>query len=257
MNDIFDIQDAFQRRLTAGDNALTALLQNAGPFMKVYDHAYGARLKEILAADFPALHTLLGDTAFEDAMTGYLAAHPSRHPSVRWLGRALPAWLSCTPPWNRQGMLADMAAFEWALGLAFDAPDGPVLTLEGLATVAPDHWAALTFTAHPALNTVGLAWDVLPFQKAVAQERDPEAAPEQLETPSEIAVWRDPHSLQVRFRAMAADEAAALAALRAGESFGAICAQLAETGAPDQAALRAASLLRSWIESGWLSTHGG
>ncbi|WP_163367521.1 HvfC/BufC N-terminal domain-containing protein, partial [Klebsiella aerogenes] len=62
---------------------------DAGPGLQVYRHAYRARLAEALADNYTVLARALGDEAFDALAQAYLAAHPSRHPSIRWFGAAL------------------------------------------------------------------------------------------------------------------------------------------------------------------------
>lgn len=246
------LQDLFQDRLLAGGDGIAAHLTAGGPFLKVYDHAYAARLVEVLEEDYPALHTLLGDEQFAEAAGGYVAAHRSTHRSVRWFGGGMADWLSATAPWADLPVLADMAAFEWALGLAFDAPDAEALDMAALAAVPPEAWPVLTFEFHPSLNTCVLAHDVTAFQQTVAREDDPNAAPDELAAPVTVAAWRDDAETIVRFRDLPVDEAACLACLRGGGDFQAMCEAAAETGDGDDAALRAAGLLAHWVRAGWI-----
>lgn len=249
-----ELQNLFQDRLLTGRADIEAHLASGGPFLKVYDHAYVARLLEVMGEDFPAVHTLLGDDEFADAAAAYVRGHPSQARSVRWLGAGFAAWLGVTAPWSDLPVLTDMAAFEWGLGLAFDAPDGDALGVAALAAVPPEAWPVLTFDFHPALNTAALTHDVAPFQQAVANDRDPEAAPQAVpDAPQTWAFWRDGETCQVRYRALAAEEAAGLALLRAGGDFQTLCATLAETGDGDAAALHAAGYLRGWVETGWIT----
>ena len=249
-----EVQTLFQDRLLTGRADIEAHLTSGGPFLKVYDHAYVARLLDVMGEDFPAVHTLLGDDEFADAAAAYVRGHPSQARSVRWLGTDFAAWLGETAPWSNLPVLADMAAFEWGLGLAFDAPDARTLGVDALAGVPPEAWPVLGFDFHPALNTAALAHDVAPFQQAVANDRDPEAAPEAPpDGPQTWAFWRDGETCQVRYRVLNADEAAGLALLRAGGDFQALCETLADAGGGDAAALRAAGYLRGWVEAGWIT----
>ncbi len=256
--DLTTVQDLFQSRLLAGDETVRAHLTAGGPHMNVYDHAYLARLREVMGEDFPALHTLLGDEEFDDAVTGYLADHPSTERSVRWLGRSFAGWLRTTSPWSDLPMAGDMAAFEWGLGLAFDAPDADVLTGEVLAATPPEAWPLLIFDFHPAVNTFVLTHDVADFQQAVTREDDPDAAPEAISPgPETWAAWRDGDSLRVQFRPLSGDEAVGLSLARDGKTFQEICEALARSSGPvaaDQgdAALRAAGMLQGWIQAGWI-----
>ncbi len=235
----------FQDRLLAGADGIEAHLAKGGPFLKVYDHAYVARLLEVMGEDYPAVHTLLGDDEFGDAARAYVRSRPSSKRSVRWL--------AATDPWRDLPVLADMARFEWHLGLAFDAPDRPALEFAALAAVPPEAWPSLRFEFHPSLAVFRLGHDVAPFQQAVATERDPDAAPAPLDEQATWAAWRDPESLLARYRALSADEAAGLSRLSDGGDFAALCEVLAEFGDPEQAAMRAAGLLRTWTETGWLA----
>lgn len=247
-----ETQKLFQDRLLGGGDAIRARLTGDGPHLRVYEQAYGARLLEVLGEDFPALHTLLGDAAFAEAATAYIGAHPSQWRSIRWLGREMPGFLSTTAPWSDIPMLADMARFEWGLGLAFDAPDADALSIDALGQVPPEAWPVLTFEFHPALNLFEVSHDVAPFQAAVAAETDLDGPPEPLEAPQTWAAWREAETLMVHYRALAPDEAAGLAALMEGADFASFCEVLADEGAGDEAALRAAALLRHWIETGWV-----
>jgi hypothetical protein len=249
-----DLQDLFQDRLLTGSADITAHLTSGGPFLKVYDHAYVARLLEIMGEDFPAVHTLLGDDEFADAAAAYVRGHPSTARSVRWLGAGFAAWLRATAPSSDLPVLADMAAFEWGLGLAFDAPDADALGVDALAAVPPEAWPVLTFDFHPALNTAALGHDVSLFQQAVARDEHPDAAPAEIAGgPETWAFWRDAETCQVRYRALPQDEAAGLAVLREGGDFQTLCERLADFGDADAAAPRAAGYLRGWVEAGWIT----
>jgi len=248
-----DLQKKFQNRLLHGDDAVDPLLGNGGPFMKVYDHAYRARLIEVMSQDFEGLHTLLGDAQFADVVTAYVNAHPPRQRSIRWLGKDLAAWLAETPAWAEQPMIADMAAFEWMLGLSFDAPDETPLQASAMAKVPPEAWPMLTFTFHPSLNTALLSHDVAPFQRAaVSEDEKPDSAPAPFAEPITWAAWRDPNTMIVTHRALDIDEAAMLHAAAKGETFDAMCEVVADLSDTDDAAVRAASILRAWLDCGWV-----
>ncbi|MEQ8228828.1 MAG: DNA-binding domain-containing protein [Rhodospirillales bacterium] len=250
---LVEIQSLFQDRLLAGRADIEAHLQRGGPFLHVYDHAYEARLIEVMGEDFPAVHTLLGDDGFAEACSAYVRAHPSHARSIRWLGKDFAAWLRATDLWSDVPVVGDMAAFEWALGLAFDAPDGEALAAEALARVPPEAWPVLTFDLHPSLNVFQLSHDVGPFQQAVARDEDPDAAPEMLGERQIWAAWRDAETLTVRYRVLPTDEAAGLDVLRRGEEFQTLCQVLAEQGDPEDAALRAAGFLKHWLDAGWIT----
>lgn len=249
---LLDIQSKFQSRLLNGDDAINPHLAKGGPFMGAYDYAYRARLIEILSEDFEGLHTLLGDEQFASAMTDYINAHPSTTKSVRWIGRFVGDWLGKVDPWQAHTELSAMAKFEWMLGLAFDAPDATLIGVEDIGLVPPEAWPMLTFTFHPALNTASLSHDVSSFYQAVQAEVDPSAAPEPYAEAEIWAAWRDPETLMATYRQTDTDEGQALLAAMDGQTFDGICEIVADHTEADEAAVRAAGLLRLWIESGWV-----
>lgn len=246
-----DLQDAFQKRLLTGSDALDGYLPEHA-HIGVYDNAYRVRLLNVLAEDYQALHTLLGDDAFGELINGFLDSNPSTRRSVRWLGAPLSGWMRKTEPWNGLPEAIDMAAFEWGLGLAFDAPDASVLAQADLGAIAPEDWPALGFAFHPALQVISLGHDVTVFQQAIAAEEEPEAAPQALARKTHWAIWRDHEELTVRFRQLEADEAAMLTAARQGADFAVLCETIAGTHG-DETPMRAAGLVLNWVVSGWIS----
>jgi hypothetical protein len=247
------LQALFQARLLTGDESVLDHLAGGGRFMGVYEHAYSGRLAEILAEDFPTLRRLLGDEEFDAMARAYVAAHPSSTRSVRWVGGHLADWLALTQEGAARPELAELAAFEWALGLAFDAEDGPVLCVEDLAELSPEGWPGLAFVFHPSLSVVTLAHDVVAYWRAVSEGQTDIAPPSLAEEPARVAVWRDAAELGVRYRPLGADEAAGLELMRAGGDFATLCEVLAERSGADTAAWNAAGLIRVWLEAGWLS----
>src|SRR5579871_673370 len=89
--------------------------------VRVYVEGYRLRLLEVLGDNYTGLHSLLGDEQFDEMGRAYIDAHPSTHPSVRWFSRHLEIFLKDTSPYDEHPYLAEMAAFEWAQGLVFDA----------------------------------------------------------------------------------------------------------------------------------------
>ena len=205
----------------------------------VYRDAYMLRLIEALTDDHPALLAQLGETEFAALVRAYAAAHPSRHPSIRWFGAALPAFLRDAAPWSEQPWLAELAAFERALRDAFDAADAAPIGIEAMAAVAPEAWPGLRFRFLPSLRRLDLAWSV------AATWRDG-AAPERLEAPLAWAFWRP--ELVTEYRSLEPDEAWALDAAAAGAPFAELCEGLLPWRAPEQAPARAAGLLRAWLD---------
>jgi Putative DNA-binding domain len=225
--------------LAQGDARLSAVER-----LDIYADMYFYRIRDSLREQFPALHAVLGATHFHNLLTDYLLAHPPAHFSLRYTGADLPAYLGGHALGDERPYLADLAALEWAILAAFDAPDGPVLTAPALTQVPPDRWPALRFDLVPALRRLELRWPVDEIwqhtQRGEALSAPP--APQALH----VRVWRQ--NLRVFHRRIDVGEAAALEALAGGATFAEVCTRIAEhygeAGAPEAAL----ALIHTWLQ---------
>ncbi len=216
--------------------------------LNVYADAYRLRLLETLGKDYPALCALLGEAEFNRLGHAYIDAHPSDTPSIRWFGRHFPVFLQQELP--QRPALSELAAFEWAQGEVFDAPDASVLRVEDMARIPPDAWPRMRLTLHPAVRRLDLRWNAPAIAQAFAA-KTPAPAPRAGPTPVAWLLWRQ--SLDIRWRSLesgAGGEADAIDAAQHGASFSEICERLCAHIEPDQAALHAASLLKRWVADG-------
>ena len=256
MNSYATLQDQFQNYvLTGQSNILPAVVDsprlNAKGRLDVYANGYRSRLIEILDADYPALHALAGDDLFDHLARAYIAAHPSVFPNARWFGFHLARFLAHDTAFVSQPMLAEMAKFEWAMGLAFDSADDPVLGIAELASVPSEAWSTLGFRLHRSLQPTELAWNVPAFWSAVTREEDPPVLELAPETASWI-VWR--RELTTYFRSLEADEAATLDLIARDGSFADMCDVLCAWHEPDAVPAIAMTLLKRWIAEGLISS---
>ena len=215
--------------------------------LDVYRHAYGSRLVEVLAADFPALRGSFGPDRFAALAHGYIRSHPSRHRNVRWYGEGFPGFVTSA----QDAAAGDLARLEWMLGLAFDAADAPVLTHAALATIPAEGWATVRFVPHPSAQRADLSSETAPAWKRLQLEETAESTTHQSGT-TPLVVWRK--HLEPHFRPLDEDEAWAIDATLRGESFAAVCEGLCEWHEPEDAANRAATLLGNWIGDGLISS---
>lgn len=252
-----DLQRAFQDYLRIDDDRFTAAVRDTRKadrttLLDVYRDGYALRLIEVLTNDYPGLLAMAGPVDFDCMARAYIAAHPSRHPSVRWFGRHLADFLAVTPPFNATPAAAEMARFEWALGDAFDSPDATPIGADGLMALPPEAWETLAFAALPSLQLLSFEFDVA----SAWQRRDEQEAGhlEVARTEGSVpwVIWR-PHFTS-HFRSVEPDEAVMLAALLEGRSFPDLCESLIAHTGEDQAAARAAGLLRAWVEEGMIAS---
>ncbi|WP_137820166.1 DUF2063 domain-containing protein [Pseudomonas sp. 2FG] len=256
------MQKAFEAYLTSGDNdAPPELLESirgsrtlaAEDGLKIYHNAYRARLLSVLREDFPALYQWLGDDSFEQLAFAYLAAWPSSHFSLRWLGEKLPCFISGYLADPQSSVVRELAELEWAFTLAFDAPDVKPLSLEMMATLSPDEWTSLTVKLQPSVRWLELHYNTLERWKAVKGE-SPSPDPEPLPEPMICLVWR--FDLTCQYRTLGRGEADALKLMVQGNvTFSGLCATLFdELG--ERAPLQAATWLKQWVSEGLLIQAG-
>jgi hypothetical protein len=251
-----DLQRAFQDYLLASSDAFQAAVRDTKKadrvtLLDVYRDGYALRLIEALTDDYPGLMAMAGSSDFDHMARAYIAAHPSRHPSIRWYGKDVADFLSATPPYSRTPAAAEMARFEWALGEAFDSPDAAPVTAEALMALPSEAWETLAFTPLPSLRRLTLAFDV-----PQAWQRRAEVEPGNLEVEraaqsTRWAIWRP--QLVSNFRSLDEDDAALLDALADGRPFPELCEAVATFTGEDQAPARAAGLLRAWVEGGLIA----
>lgn len=255
MRDVAALQDAFQKAILDGDEAvLDELLDGAREkrdvLFGVYRNAYFARLVEILQNEFQALAAFMGEDDFDAAARAYIAAVPSRHRNARWVGRDLADFLSRTPSYAERPVLGEIARFETALNDAFDAADAKLLAISDLAQVPPDDWAALRFEAQPSARRLDQTTNATAIWSAdKAGEPLPEA--EMREEPERLIVWR--RDATPMFREMSVEEAMLWDEAARGSTFGQLCTLSATYDDPDNAAGRCAGHLVGWINAGMLA----
>jgi hypothetical protein len=248
-------QENFQRHLMTGDDTVSASIVGderapADTRLAVYYHAYRLRLVEVLQNDFTGVHALLGTDAFREMALAYLAAWPSAQASVRWFGRRLPGFLA-SGAYAQHPELAEMAHFEWSWAHAFDAADAPVAGLQAMAGIPAESWAELHMTCHPSLARLDLHHNVPALFEAATREAETPPVLTRQDDARGWVLWR--RELRVHWRSLEADEAWALDAARAGESFADICTGLCRWHAEDAVPMRGASLLRTWLDEGLLT----
>ena len=251
MSDLLQLQSQFQAWLQDGATDIHGRVKDSArtgrdTLLSVYRDAYVLRLNECLGIDFKAVQVMLGVDAFFDLTRAYVAAHPSTHPNVRWFGRNFPAFLRNDATTSARPELAEMAAFEWALGLATDAEDDEAMIVEDLASLNGEQWAELRLQKRAHVQRLDLEWQV-PQAWLLHEETEPGTLDAVREAqPVPWLVWRD--GLDAAFRSLDEDEAWALDAALAGASFAELCEGLCRFHAPEVAAGRGAGLLRLWID---------
>lgn len=244
------LQHAFQDYVLGPDVATPALLAAVrvqGPAapaarLAIYHRAYRARMHEALGEAYERTWTYVGDELFAQMAGAYLDAHPSTFANLRCFGAEFSAFLA--RELAEHPYVAELAAFEWTLGLAFDAPDAAEAHIDMLRHLAPQDWAALRLDLHPSVILLPMRYNSVALWQALGDQREP---PAPQVTDQTWLVWR--RALQPHFRSLDRFEEDALAAVARGATFGEICAAAADDA---YAVPRIAACLRDWLASGML-----
>lgn len=256
MNGLADQQRALQRAIASGHEAgpLLRSLPDREPLLRVYQHAYTARLIGALRDNFGVLPQVMGDEAFDALASAYVAAHPSRHASIRWFGDKLPEFMRESEALVPHPALVDLARMEWALRSAFDAANGGTLDPASLAAITADQWPRLTFIALPSVQLLAMQWAIEPvwraMQSADADSGEEPQLPEPVEHEHALLIWRQ--GLENRWRSIDTMQADLLRAAMAGSNFGELCELAATQVGEQQAAAAAVGALQSWLADGLL-----
>lgn len=252
-----DLQRAFQDYLLSSNDRLTASVHDTRKadrttLLDVYRDGYALRLIEVLTNDYPGVMAMAGPADFDYMARSYIAAYPSRHPSVRWFGKDLSDFLAATPPFDRSPAVAEMARFEWTLGDAFDSADATPVGADALMALPSAAWETLSFMTLPSLHLLAFDFDVPRAWQRRDEQEPGNLDAERAEAPTSWVIWRP--QLTSNFRSLAADEATVLAALMQERPFPELCGCLAPSVGESEAVARAASLLRRWVEEGMIGS---
>jgi len=252
--------------VAAGDadgRALAALLRDdrrvgAVERVSIYAHAYFARLRECLEADFGALARALGPDVFGDLVRTYVMMSPPSRPSLRHAGAQLADHLNVEPfasifartcPYAR-----DLARLEWALCESFSAADAAVLERSALAAVPAEAWPELELRAQPSLRVLECDWPVHLARARFDQEPEDATWPSPPALPARATYLRVLRvGEQVRVRELTRVERVALSSLRSGVRFETLCAELVALVGEAEAAVAAAGFVAAWVAEGLLA----
>jgi len=96
--------------------------QSAADRLAIYQHAYLARLLEVLRELFPCTRYSVGDELFDQFAAGYVAAHPPHSYTLANLADQWVEYLDASRPADWGRFIIDLARLEHAIDRIFDAP---------------------------------------------------------------------------------------------------------------------------------------
>ncbi|MGE3543252.1 MAG: putative DNA-binding domain-containing protein [Kofleriaceae bacterium] len=238
MADLAELQRRFHAIATGGLAATDAheLLSSNPARIAIYRSMYRDRLVDAIAADYPKLVAVLGDSWSEIAYA-YLRACPPAHPDIREAGRRLAEFLRDRGHTHD----AELAQLEWARADVFYGADAVPLARADLATLDPVEFPNLRLRLVPASAIVTLTSNADVRWSAIEDDLEP---PEAWAASRAVVVWR--RGITVIHRTLDPEEITCVELLGRGTTFGTICDALA--AAPDPAA-RAIELLIRWLDA--------
>jgi hypothetical protein len=244
--------------LFAGDDAVGAVER-----LDIYANMYFYRLLDCLREDFPLTAAALGPAGFNDLVTDFLLRHPSRHPSLRELGRPFPDFVAGHAAAAGRSYLPDLARLEWARADLFDAPDAAPAGRADLAGLPAERAGDAVVRLVPAFALLRCRHDVAALWRALDEAPDrSEPGPDgvairaavlrrALGRPTAVRVWRQ--GFVVFHRRIDEDEARDLEAARAGDTLAALCQRIAAGLTPERATERVGRRLQGWLDDGLIA----
>ncbi|MEH6436795.1 MNIO family bufferin maturase [Massilia sp. DD77] len=213
----------------------------------VYRGNLAENWRRALANAYPVIFQLVGADYFGGLARAYGRAHPSQDPDLNRFGAQLASFLDGFEPAAELPWLADMARLEWALHLAWQAPDVAPLGIGILTGFDPARLAGARLALHPSCALLRSRWAVARLWLA-HQDGGP-AFPETMEGNGHALVvrrgWKGEVVETGRF------EDLALARLMEGGTLGAaLDAALCDTEAGGGEVPDIGAMLRRWFGLG-------
>ena len=219
--------------------------------LRIYAHAYGARLREALENDHPVLAAYLGDDMWDAMCSGFIDTHPSRVRSLRDFGNGLPAYLAADAQFRAHPQLVELASFERLLLDSFDAADDPRAGWAQLQAIPAGQWPALRIRLHRSVHVHRARHGSVAIWQAIKAEQAPPAYAGS-EGAVDWVLWRDEDGIG-RFRSLEYDSAAAFGCCRYNGSFAELCELMAITHPIEEVPARVLGCLQDWCGQGWIA----
>jgi hypothetical protein len=204
MSSLAELQQRFANALYAPEGEVPAFAvagaEPASERMDIYRRAIFANYRKALAATYPAVRRILGDSLFAAVVDAYVRAHPSASGDLNDYGDTFGAFLEEHPPNAAHPYLGDVARLEWAIdevNRAADTALRPERVLEAIAAVAPERLSGIRLRLAARFRLVSSPYPIMSIWQANAAGdagdlRSPTDAPG-----DSLAVRRDPDGIVV------------------------------------------------------------
>jgi hypothetical protein len=176
MTSLAKLQLQFQNQILGVDSDVINLIQSthslsAKTRVMIYANSYYAKMVDILRDQFPLLKRYMGEQRFTKMAQEYVDKYPSKFYSLRWYGDKIPQFIK---QYN-QPILVELAKFEWADNILYDAPDNQIIDKNDFAQIPQDKWGNMTFefqnnlALHKYRYDIPTLWQHLTHQQKLAK----------------------------------------------------------------------------------------
>jgi hypothetical protein len=143
-----DLQADFASFLAGGDGepmaaAVVGDSIGARARLRIYRHHVRHSLTTALAATFPTVQALVGESFFAGMARGYIEANMPQQPVLSEYGAGLADFIADFEPARGLPYLADTARLDWAMNVAFHTDPGPALDAAALTAVPTEQLPSL------------------------------------------------------------------------------------------------------------------
>lgn len=165
MSSLRDVQRAFRTALLEQDDRplATEVLPDglsASARVSVYRHHVLTSLTEALLSTFPVVCRLVDGRFFGWLADCYIRKHAPVTPCLFEYGGDLPSFIERFPACAALPWLADVARLEWAMNVAFHAPDMAPIGPARLAVTPAEELGALVLEFDPSVTYVASGWPI-------------------------------------------------------------------------------------------------
>ena len=181
--------------------------------VRIYRNNLRETARQNLAAGYPVVRRLVGESCFRNLARVYVARFPSHSGDLGHFGAKFSRLLAQFYGGTTYDYLLDIAELEWAYVESESEREAGPLEIEALRTVAEEDYGRLRFDLHPAVRTVISRYPVL----TVWQAHQTEAfEPVDLSAPGEHVLINRP-SQRIVLRTIDAATATFLSSLKLGQ----------------------------------------
>ena len=111
--------------------------------LRIYRHHVRHSLTSALAATFPTVQALVGESFFAGMARRFIEANMPEQPVLSEYGAGLAGFIADFEPARGLPYLADMARLDWAMNRAFHTDPGPTLDAVALAAIPTEQLPSL------------------------------------------------------------------------------------------------------------------